>query len=70
MKAKTHIALLAAFLAPLVLAACAGPARRHDIRTDRREDAAARTENRVTTRQDNRYERRGERHDRMESRGY
>ena len=70
MKTKTYIALFAALVAPLILTACAGPERRHDIRTDRREDAADRTENRVTTRQDNRASRQGERHDRMESRGY
>lgn len=70
MKTKTYVALLSALVAPLILAACAGPDRRHDIRTDRRDDAADRTENRVTTRQDNRGSRQSERHDRVESRGY
>lgn len=58
-------------LGALALAGCAAPTARQDARVDRREDAAQRTENRVTTRQDNRYDRRADRQERVEGRyGY
>lgn len=50
MKTKTHITTLAALLAVMTLAACAGPAVRHNVREDRRD-------NRQDTRVDRRYNR-------------
>ena len=47
MKSKIHIASLAALVAVFFITGCAGPAVRHDNRTDRRDD-----------RQDYRYDRR------------
>ena len=47
MKTQTHIATLAALVATLTLAGCAGTEARHDARVDNRTD-----------RQDNRYDRR------------
>jgi hypothetical protein len=56
MKTKSHLLSLAALVAILIITGCAGPAVRHDNRTDRRDD-----------RQDYRYDRRDDRYDR---RGY
>ena len=47
MKSKIHIVSLTALIAVLLITGCAGPAIRHDNRTDRRD-----------YRQDNRYDRR------------
>jgi hypothetical protein len=47
MKSTIHIAALAALVAVVLFTGCAGPAVRHDVRTDRRD-----------YRQDNRYDRR------------
>jgi len=68
MKTKLQIIILAALVGSIMLPACAGPAARHDSRVDRRQDAAERTDARVTGRQDNRYDRRADRQDRVENR--
>ena len=71
MKAKLtlSLALISAALATgLFSAGCAGPATRHNVRVDRREDAAGRADARVSTRQYNRYDRRYDRQDRIDNR--
>jgi hypothetical protein len=70
MKTQIYIASLAGLIASCILSGCAGPAVRHDIRVDRRQDAADRVEDRSSNRQDNRYDRRDSRYDRRDQRGY
>jgi hypothetical protein len=61
------VTLIAGFLT----AGCAGPQVRHDTRVDRRHDTAERVEDRSSTRQYNRYDRRDDRYDRRDARyGY
>ena len=55
MKTKFHIVSLVALVAVLVMTGCAGPAVRHDHRTDNRDY-------RQDSRQDNRYDRRDARY--------